>query len=213
MTKEIENLDPAETGIDDEFMEDLMITWQEVEPPADLSALREVFSNEQWRRRLKDLVGIALMTIGVIASIIILAEAALLSEVVMAVFILLIASLLGWKRYHRMWQERSAIPLSPGQYLEASRHNLNLLERENRFLQWVSPVVLPGILITSAWAMYDAYLMGELFIYTPGGLTVLAILMVVLLTRGAWNIYIRKPRKLRAERRALEALEADLRQE
>ena len=184
-----------------------MNVWQEdMGQTSDLQQLREVFASEQWRRRIKDIIGLVLMLVGIVACVSILVGPTLISEFVLALFILAISAGFMWKAYHRMRQERSALPLSPGDYLEASKHNLELMERDNRFLQWVSPIVLPGILATSLWVFYEAWAS-----YT--GLTVVIIVtsMVVLLSRAAWNVYVRKPRTLAAEREALEALERELR--
>ena len=210
MNKEERSYESAEDGVENlttREMEEWMSVWQEdMGMSSDLQNLREAFSSQQWRRRIKDIIGLVMMLLGIIASISILAGPTLISEFILAMFILLISAGFLWKGYHRMRQERSALPLSPEDYLKASKHNLALMERDNRLHKWVSPIVLPGILATTLWVFYEAWAS-----YT--GVTVIAIVtvMVVLLSRGAWNIYVKKPRKLKAERDALEALEIEIR--
>ena len=198
----------AEEGVDNienQEMEEWMNVWQEdMGISNDLQHLREVFANNQWHRRIKDILGIVLMVLGIVICFSILAGPTMMSEFVLAVFILVISSGFLWKGYHRMRQERAALPLSPGDYLEASEHNLTLMERDNRIHKWVSPIVFPGILGTAIWVFLEA---GAAY----SGLTVVVILtlMVVLLSRATWKIYVKKPRQFKTERQALEALNSE----
>lgn len=200
------NINEDDDTTEPEDMEEWMNIWQEdMGTPGDLQALREVFASGQWRRRIKDIIAVVLLLLGVIFCITVLMAPAFTSEFVLAGFVLLVSSGFIWKRYHRMRQERSALPLSPADYLEASKHNLSLLERDNRFLRWVSPIVLPGILLATVWVFIEAWAL-----YTVLSVVLIVAAMIVLLGHSVWEIYVKKPRDLRAERQALEALEQEL---
>ena len=125
----------------------------------------------------------------------------------LAAFGFVVASGLTWKRYRRMQRERSSIPLSPTEYVEASKHNLSLLERENRFTRWIFPIVIPFILAANMWIYYELY---EVYAMSAGSIGLLIAVMTILLGYACWKAYIIKPAELKAERAALQNLESDL---
>ncbi len=191
-------------------MDEWMNTWQEMDTSGTLPALREAFASAQSKRRTKDIVVLIIMlaVIGVCAVTVI--GPAMLPAFVLASFGLVVATALTWKRYQRMRRERSSIPLSPREYLESSKHNLALMERENRLLRWISPLVLPAILAGNIWIAHNGW---EIATASAGSLGIMVTLTVVLLGFAAWKTYVSKPRKLKAERDALEELESELQSE
>ena len=194
-------------GKETEDMEDWMNTWQQMEGTDDISTLREAFARAQWRQRLRDLLVIVTLVTSLGIAAWAVAVPGLLAEVVLAGFVAMIAAALLWRRYRRMSRERMATPLSPSEYVEASRHNLLLRQRELRFMKWFSAVVLPAIFIANAWIFYELWVTSAMSALSAGGVFVFA---TILLGYAAWLTYREKPRRLNAERGALEALTSEL---
>jgi len=190
-----------------EPMEVWMNTWLDTETPEELTRLRETFATAQWRQRSKDVLtlGVGALVAGACATI--LATTALLLEAIAAALGLLVMLTYAWRRYQRMAQERVALPLSPGDYLAATRHNIALRLRENRLLRRTSALVLPAILALNLWAAYEGW---QIYLASGGLIGVAAMVGIVLLALAAWRIYVRAPRKLRNELAALESLESEL---
>ena len=188
-------------------MEEWMNTWQQIETSDELRSIREAFANAQWRRRVKDIVTLVILIVSAAVCAMALASPEFLSVGLLALFGVFVASALTWKRYRRMQRERSAIPLSPTEYVEASKHNLSLLERDNRFLRWIYPVVIPLVLAANIWISYDLYLVYEM---SAGSVGLLIAATVAALGYACWRVYIKKPAELKRERDGLDTLESDL---
>ena len=192
---------------DDLEMEEWMNTWQQTEPSHELTSIRETFASAQWRRRLKDIVTLIVLIVAAAACAMALAAPEFLSVALLAAFGLVVASGLTWKRYRRMQRERSSMPLSPAEYLEASKHNLSLLERENRFTRWIFPIVIPLVLAANIWIAYDLY---EVYAMSAGSTGLLIAVTIVVLGYACWRTYMTKPVELKKEREALHDLESEL---
>ncbi len=210
MSKSDNIMSENEDNREDNEMEEWMHTWQEIEPSNGLANIREEFASAQWRRRVKDMVSLMIMIVAAGACVMGLAAPEVLSVGLLAAFGLVATLGLTWKRYRRMQRERSSIPLSPTEYLEASDHNLSLLERENRFTRWIFPILIPLVLAANIWIAYDLY---DVYAMSGGSVGLLIAVVAVLLGYACWKAYIKKPAELKAEREALQKLEADLRAE
>lgn len=202
----VDSQDEQPTTNDDD-MEEWMNTWQAAPSDGDLSLLREKFASAQWRQRLKD---IAILTISIIAAAVLataIVDTVLLSELVVGGSALVLTVAMIWKRYRRMRRHREALPLSPEQYIEATEYNLSLMERENRFLRRSSPVVFLALWAGVAWMSYDSFLVATA---APVSLVVTLVIAAGLTALALWRAYVQKPRKLAAERAALDELRLDI---